>query len=197
MRSLHAQLAVFICLLFASASPVSAQACWEDLFPITEQHLLEPDDRWPTWEELEDSTRTMVLVSLGFVDTSGAALGRVDAYRIASCDVKDGHTVTAYYLNGHVDEHDDYVYLTSERDGTIISRVLVGQLQTSCDFTFLRACIVGSPGTLTIAQLEHRFNCETQEFVDTRSLPSLTVHLDSDGVFHEAVVEPPSTPIDE
>ena len=165
-----------------------AQECVNYLFPITEADLLELDDRWPDMVELEDSVRVEVLTTLGFVDTAGAPYDRVDGYEVFRCTDSDGTILTAYYLNGHVDEHDDYVYLTTMRGDRIVDKMLVAQLQTSCSVTYLRASALRDDGVILIQQLEHQFNCDTQEFVETVLLPTFGMEIRTDGTFNEVEV---------
>jgi len=176
----------FLTLLVPSAR---GQECLGDLFPITEAHLLEPGDRWPERIELEDSTRTSVLTTLGFVDTTGAPFDRIDGYEVFRCEGAYGIDLVAYYLNGHQDEHDDYVYLVTQRDGSMVDKMLVAQLQTSCSVTYLRASALRDDRAIMIQQLEHQFNCETQEFVETTVLPSFGMEIRSDGTFNEVELE--------
>lgn len=177
---------IFLTLITSSAS---GQECFAELFPITEADLLEPGDRWPERIELEDSTRTLVLITLGFVDTTGAPFDRVEGYEVFRCEGSYGIDLVAYYLNGHLDEHDDYVYLVTLRDGRIVDKMLVAQLQTSCSVTYLRASALRDNNAIMIQQLEHQFNCETQEFVETAVLPSFGLEIRSDGTFNEVEME--------
>lgn len=176
-------------LLTLAVQSVWGQECLSDLFPIKEADLLEPDDRWPEMEELEDSVRIAVLTNLGFVDTTGAPYDRVDGYEVFRCDGPAGLEIVAYYLNGNVDEHDDYVYLVTKRGDRFVDKMLVAQLQTSCSSTYLRASTISDRGVLRIEQLEHRFNCESQEFVETDVLPAFGMEIRDDGTFNEVDLE--------
>lgn len=187
------RITLLLCLFCAGHLAVAAQPCFGDLLPIGETDLLEPQDRWPEGIDLADSTRSAVLQSIGFVDTTGAPLSRVDVTEIHRCAAESGIEYVLYYLNGHADEHDDYVYVTTQRDGTILFRVLIAQLQTTCEFTYLRACTLRTDGGLLLHQLEHRFDCSSQEFLRTDVLRSIAVDLRSDGSFNETVLEPPTT----
>jgi len=177
---------IFLTLLVSS---VSGQECLQTLFPITEADLLEPGDHWPDRVELEDSVRTAVLTSLGFVDTTGAPYDRVDGFEVFRCDDADGRELVAYYLDGHQDEHDDYVYLVTLRDGRVVDKMLVAQLQTSCSVTYLRASTLRDDGVMVIQQLEHQFNCDSQEFVETSVLPFFGIEIRADGTFNEIELE--------
>ena len=176
-------------LLTLAVPSVWGQDCLSDLFPIKEVDLLDPEDRWPEMMELEDSVRTVVLTSLGFVDTTGAPYDRVDGYEVFRCTGEEGVEFVAYYLNGNVDEHDDYVYLVTQREDRWVDKMLVAQLQTTCSSTYLRACRVTEGPVLRVDQLEHRFDCETQEFVDTGVLPAFLMEIRTDGTFNEVEIE--------
>ena len=176
-------------ILTLVVSSVQAQECVTELFPVTEAHLLEPEDQWPEAIELEDSTRTETLTFLGFIDSTGAPYDRVDGYEVARCPLEDGLSLVAYYLNGHVDEHDDYVYVITEREGRLVDRMLVAQLQTSCSSTYLRASAWRTDGVIVIQQLEHRFDCDTQDFIETTKLPAFAMEIRADGTFNEVPLE--------
>ncbi len=181
---------IYTMILLTLAVPsVWGQECLSDLFPIAEKDLLEPDDRWPEMMELEDSVRTAVLTTLGFVDTTGAPYDRVDGYEVFRCDGPSGMELVAYYLNGNVDEHDDYVYLVVQRGERTVDKMLIAQLQTSCSSTYLRASTIDARSVLRIEHLEHRFNCDSQEFLGTDVLPAFGMEIRDDGTFNEVEIK--------
>lgn len=187
------RITLLLCLFCAGHLAVAAQPCFADQVRIAEADLLEPGDRWPEMSEPEDSTRAAILTAIGFVDSTGTPLDRVDVFEIHRCGFDADLEYVLYYLNGHADEHDDYVYLTTQRNGAILFRVLIAQLQTTCEYTYLRACTVRADGGLLLQQLEHRFDCTSQEFLRTDVLRSIAVDLRNDGSFNETVLDPPTT----
>ena len=189
-----------IVFLLATATGYS-QTCLERALPIDEKALLDPDDRWSNMRELSDSARDEILMELHFIDDDGNVLGDVEMFEISSCPYEYGG---AKSIDMHIilidfesKEEDKYVYALTYKGPQLAGRLMIAQLQTTCDNTFLRVCSVQEDGGIRLQQLEHLFDCQEDKFLETRQLPSLSVYMQEDGMFKEILDELPAGEDDE
>jgi len=161
---------------------------WANL-PIGEKELLSVKTTWPIASAVAEGTRKdAFLRSTGYTNPEGALPQNVVVLVISSCG-SNGRTLELVYVKGQEGERDENVYLVSWIGDSVASRSLIASLQTTCEFTFLRACQVDANGSLIIQQLQHNFNCETDEFIKTDTLPSFVVVLIEDKEIQEIVEE--------
>ena len=184
-------------ILFLLVLSFSAQAqnndCFTACMPIEEKDLLDPDERWPFMREVNDSVRDVILTTLSFVDSTGAALDDIEVFDVITCAYEfaqaKGITMKVIFIDVDSKEEDQYIYLLTYKGDEVAGRLLAGQLQTSCESTFIRACSLMPDGTLRLQQLEHIFDCSEDAFVETRVLPSFRVTMLEDGTFDESIEE--------
>ncbi|MCO6466027.1 MAG: hypothetical protein J5I53_05350 [Bradyrhizobiaceae bacterium] len=193
-------------LLLILAGLYGHPQCLSDMFPIGEKELLEPQKRWLTMEEVADDQRQHILKFCGYADTVQQISDEIGLFTLASCPIpteeESGVTVVAYLIRGVEGDKDENVWLVTKRDSSLIARTLVAQLQTNCSSTYLRGCSMLTGGSIGIQQLQHNFDCDSDEFQGTTHFPSFTVVLHTDGTFEDvfpadSTVSPSEAPVEE
>lgn len=186
---------ITVVMLLGIVGNVRAGECLSTTLPIGEKDLLEPGKRWTTIQPLSDSLRVTVLTAAGYVDSTGKIQSGLVTKIIDRCPYtfggNNGIELLIVFIGSKGDDKDENVYLVTMKDGTVIARTLVAQLQTSCTTTFLRGCTLLNDGTIHVQQLEHTFDCDTDEFKGTNKLPSFIVAMRDDGTFEETLIETP------
>lgn len=182
---------MFTLLLIASIA--ASDTCLQPLFPIGERDLLEPKKRWLEMQRLPVNDEQSILNGLGYADSTGQIPKSIELYQLVRCPytyvgVSD-LTLMALWVHTDVEFKDEAIWLAITRDGAIVDKSLIAQLQTSCSQTFLRGCRLTADSGINIQQLEHVFNCETDEYVETRRIPGFDVFFTDTGefqvVFHD------------
>lgn len=164
----------------------SGMHCLESALPIGEKELLDPPKRWPIMQPVTDSMRTLLLTNFGYADSTGAIPEAVTIFSIVDCgDSTDPFASHLYLVRGTDGDRDENVWLATTSIGRVLSRSLVAQLQTTCSATFLRGCSTKGKGIVDIQQLQHNFDCESEEFIKTDRLPSFQVVINNDGALTE------------
>lgn len=158
---------------------VAILLCLATMFPIGEKDFLEPDARWPDRKQVEDdSLREVMLRNAGYADSSGKLDGKIKVWLLSECAGDTSYSL--YLVNGVDGDRDDAVWLVLHEGNNILGRSMVAALQTSCESTFLRACYLKEENVIEMKQLNHVFDCGTDSFVRTDTLPtsSLKVYPD-------------------
>jgi len=186
---------LFLALAFspyATAQQVNLRSCNETCSCLTigQSILLNVQEAFPSAEVITmDSVRTPLLKEFGYADSNGVVSADILLYRIAECTVYDsatdnGFIVAEYYVRNVVaqrTDRDENIYLATLRGDMVQSKALIAFLQTDCDNTLLRGCVVQEDGTLRLQQVRHVFSCATEEFVRTEKLPGSLVVIKTDG----------------
>lgn len=164
---------------------IHAQNCITDVLPVGEKDLLDPDKRWPTTTLVTDSMRSVFLTSFGFSDSTGTVSDEISLRQITTCNYpfsqSDQLQLTAFLINGIEGDRDISVWLAVTNQTHVVSRTLLAQLQTTCTATYLRAASLEIDGSVRIQQLQHNFECGTDEFKGTEHLPTYTIEFGADG----------------
>lgn len=189
---------MFSILLLTIAS-LTTLPCLDTVLPIGEKELLAPREKWPAMERVADTLNIALLTSFGYADSTGAVPEKVEVYQIANCldsaSMQNEFHMSLFLVSGVEGDRDVSVWLVTSRNNTIIARSLVAQLQTTCASTYLRACSLQPDGALFVQQLQHNFNCDTDEFVNTDHLPSFVISVNDDGTIMDVMPEAlPDTP---
>ncbi len=173
----------------------SAADCLTTTLPIGEKDLLEPEKRWTTIQPLTDTLRTVILTAAGYTDSTGKVQSGLVTKILDRCPYtyggSNGIELLIIFVGSKGDEKDENIYLVTMSDGSVIARTLIAQLQTSCSATFLRGCTLLNDGTIHVQQLEHLFDCDTDEFKSTNTLPAFLIAMRDDGTFEETLIETP------
>ncbi len=179
-------------ILWCNVTNLQAADCLVDALPIGEKDLLEPESRWTSMTSMSDSLRTSFLTAAGYADSTGSLPSGLVTKVINRCPYTyggaEGIELLVIYVKGREGDKDENIYLATVQRGSVLGRTLIAQLQTTCTTTFLRGCKMLSDGTIHIQQLEHQFECGTDEFKGTQILPSFTVAMRDDGLFEETLI---------
>jgi hypothetical protein len=190
----HIALLVTVLMLFGFGT-VRAGDCLSTTLPIGEKDLLEPAKRWTTIQPLTDTLRTVILSAAGYADSTGKIQSGLVTKIIDRCPYtyggSNGIELLIVFIGSKGDDKDENVYLVTMKDGNVIARSLIAQLQTSCTTTFLRGCTLLNDGTIHVQQLEHTFDCDSDEFKGTNKLPAFIIGMRDDGAFEETLIETP------
>lgn len=191
---------MFSILLLTIASLITLP-CLDTVLPIGEKELLAPKERWPAMERVADTLNIALLTSFGYADSTGAVPENVQVYQIVSCSdntsMQNAFYLSLFLVRGVEGDRDESVWLVTSHNNTITARSLVAQLQTTCAATYLRACSLQQDGTVSIQQLQHNFDCDNDEFVNTDHLPAFVLSVNDDGTITDVMPEAlPSTPDD-
>ena len=174
--------------------PTSAlsQGCLIDAMPITEDKLLDPSDEFDL-EEVSEIVRDSLLTLFGFDEMDSFDPSSITVYTMSTCqlfeDDPNGVTITLYdvkhVINKEGENRDESFFMTSSKQGKYIDHLCIGQLITTCASTFLRGSFIGDDDVIELQSLEHYFDCETAEFVETQRYPTLRFELLDDGRLRE------------
>jgi hypothetical protein len=192
-------LVVLLCGSVISAS-ASIDSCLQTLRPhltIGEKDLLDVDERWSEMTKLKDDDREEFLQFTGFEDSTGAIPSAVKAYDIVSCTTSEATgsiVIKLMYVKGVEGTKDENVYLVTMKNGMYSSKFQVASLQASCEGTFLRASSMNDDGTISVGQLFHVFDCETDKFLNTETQPTLTVRIRPNGSITQGADAPAPQP---
>ncbi|MBU3741190.1 MAG: hypothetical protein FGM24_02775 [Candidatus Kapabacteria bacterium] len=156
-------------------------ACNECL-RITEPILKDPADTWKGMKLLKGAEADTMLNALQLTDSIGAETD-LKVSRIRTCALDDARALTTYFVQGAAAGVDHSIYAVVTANGTPISNTCIGILKVDCASTYVRGCMVEADGTLRIAELEHRFDCETDTFQSTEQFDDSMLRLRSDGQF--------------
>jgi hypothetical protein len=192
-------LVVLLCGSVISAS-ASIDSCLQTLRPhltIGEKDLLDVEERWSEMTKLKDDDREEFLQFAGFEDSTGAIPSAVKAYDIVSCTTSEATgsiVIKLMYVKGVEGTKDENVYLVTMKNGMYSSKFQIASLQASCEGTFLRASSTNDDGTISVGQLFHVFDCETDKFLNTETQPTLTVRIRPNGSITQGAGAPAPTP---
>lgn len=170
-----------------SGAYASIDSCLQTLRPhltIGEKDLLDVEERWSEMTKLEDDDREEILFFAGFEDSTGAIPSAVKAYDIVSCTTSEAAgsiVIKLVYVKGIEGTKDENVYLVTMKNGMYSSKYQIASLQASCEGTFLRASSMNDDYTISVGQLYHVFDCETDKFQNTETQPTLTVRIRPNG----------------
>lgn len=169
----------------------SIDSCLQTLRPhltIGEKDLLDVEERWSDMTKLTGEDREEFLFFAGFEDSTGTVPSSIDAYAIVSCtssEATGGIVVKLVCVKGIEGTKDENVYLVTMKNEMYASKFQIASLQASCEGTFLRASSMNDDGTISVGQLFHVFDCETDKFQSTETQPTLTVRIRPNGTISQ------------
>lgn len=146
--------------------------------------------------KLKGEEREEFLFFAGFEDSTGQVPSSIDAYSIVSCttgEAAGGIVVRLVYVKGIEGTKDENVYLITMKNGMYSSKFQIASLQASCEGTFLRASSPNDDGSISVGQLYHVFDCETDKFQNTETQPTLTVRIRPNGSITQGADAPAPT----
>jgi hypothetical protein len=143
--------------------------------PITDRVLFSLDSARDFGEPsiIQEPDRTALLRRFGYIDSVGVVPSAVIIDTLAYC----GDSAMLFVVYGIEHTTDVTVWLVTTSDTTITSCTIVAALQVLCDQTYVRACTVLPTGELLMQQVQHAFDCDTQEHISTTPLPSCTLTI--------------------
>lgn len=147
--------------------------------------------------ELKGEEREEFLLFAGFEDSTGAVPSSINAYDIVSCtsgESSGGIAIRLVYVKGIEGTKDENVFLVTMKNGMYSSKFQIASLQASCEGTFLRASSLNDDGTISVGQLYHVFDCETDTFQNTETQPTLTVRIRPNGSITQGADAPAPPP---
>ena len=187
-------IAVFGMSTFGASA--SIDSCLQTLRPhltIGEKDLLDVEERWSDMTKLKGDDREEFLFFAGFEDSTGSISSSIEAHDIVSCtssEATGGIVLKLVYVKGIEGTKDESVYLVTMKNGLYASKFQIASLQASCEGTFLRASSLNDDGTITVGQLYHVFDCETDKFQNTETQPTLTVRIRPNGTITQGADTP-------
>ena len=186
-RAILAGFAMFLGIAAASAqetqiSLVGCNTACDSCLRISEPILTDPSATWKGMTQLKGALADTMLHALQQTDTIGA---ETDAkiFLIRSCPLNEILTLSTYHVVGSAGSRDESIYAVVFMNSTPISHTCIGILKTDCASTYVRGCAVEDDGTLRIAELEHKFDCETDALLSTEPFEDTLLRLRSDGMF--------------
>lgn len=197
MNNIVVALAILVCS--AGGAYASIDSCLQTLRPhltIGEKDLLDVEERWSEMSKLKDDDREEFLQFAGFEDSTGAVPSAVKAYDLVSCTTSEATgsiVVKLMYVKGVEGTKDENVYLVTMKNGMYSSKFQIASLQASCEGTFLRASSLNDDGTISVGQLYHVFDCDTDTFQNTETQPTLTVRIRPNGTITQGADAPAPT----
>lgn len=184
--------AVITAIVVLAIVPLSAQPQAIDLAPcnkacdeclrITEPILEDPVTRWKGTRLLKGAPADTMLNVLQLTDSIGAAT-ELKISLIRKCDLNESMTLATYHVEGSAGGRDVSIYAVVFANDVPVSHTCIGILKADCASTYVRGCMVEPDGTLRVAELEHRFDCETDAFQSTQQFDDSILRLRSDGQF--------------
>lgn len=187
MRAILAGIATLAITIAASAqeAPISLNSCntaCDNCLRISEPILTDPSETWKSIEQVKGAWADTMLHVLQLTDTIGA---ETDAkiFKIRSCSLNATLTLSTYHVVGTAGDRDESIYAVIFMNGTPISHTCIGILKTDCASTYVRGCAVEEDGTLRIAELEHKFDCDTDALLSTEPYEDTVLRLRADGLF--------------
>lgn len=180
----------------ATGAYASIDSCLQTLRPhltIGEKDLLDIEERWSDMTKLKGEEREEFLFFAGFEDSTGAVPSSIAAYDIVACtssEATGGIIVKLMYVKGIEGTKDESVYLVTMKNGLYASKFQIASLQASCEGTFLRASSLNDDGSISVGQLFHVFDCETDKFQNTETQPTLTVRIRPNGTITQGADTP-------
>lgn len=173
----------------------------DSTFHVGEGDLMEPSERWPTSETIDDDAARMTLGHrFGLLDSAGRLDAGIAIRRLDSCSA-GGVAVVLYHVRGTSGDRDDNVYLAVDAGQGPVSSYLLATLQVDCHGTFLRGSYLAADGRLRVEALRHDFDCESDTFLRTERYPASIVTIRTDGTLRvdDADAPPPAgdTPNDD
>lgn len=146
--------------------------------------------------KLKGDDREEFLQFAGFEDSTGTIPSDVKAYDIVSCTTSEATgsiVIKLVYIKGIEGTKDENVYLVTMKNGLYSSKFQIASLQASCEGTFLRASSMNDDYTISVGQLYHVFDCETDKFQNTETQPTLTVRIRPNGSITQGADAPAPT----
>lgn len=176
---------VIVPSMSAQESFINLRACHiacDSCLRISEPILNDPSETWNMMSRLKGAEADTMLNVLQLTDSIGAETD-LRITRIRSCSLNESLTLSTYLVSGAAAGRDESIYAVVSMNGTPISHTCIGILKADCASTYVRGCAVEDDGTLRIAELEHKFDCDTDALLSTEPFEDTVLRLRADGLF--------------